>query len=294
MDYGETALDSFTSFDRKTFDIHIWEAKNPKIVFLGLHGALAHAGDFVTVGTFFKKHGISTVSYDLRGHKQTRIYADSLDTVLQDNNFFLDWVKRRYPKLPIIVVGHSFGGLLAFLSGLRGWSEQNQIGWMEDDHIKGFIVSSPYLANVVKVSKPLLMVSGVLSKIIPKGNVPMEDLTDKLTRDQDIYKRHLEDEKKGVRAKEVSMRYGRIFLDGQNYVAENIERWSKPLLAFVSGDDKLADPEITNELLKELDPEKTTIVNYPENYHENFNELNREDTFKQMLEWVEKLNPSLV
>jgi alpha-beta hydrolase superfamily lysophospholipase len=59
------------------------------------------------------------------------------------------------------------------------------------------------------------------------------------------------------------------------------------LLAIVAGDDKVADADASRRLLKEIAPEFLTEHYYPGNFHENFNEINREEVFERMVEWCE-------
>lgn len=53
MDDQETSLDEFESFDGTKFPVHVWAPESPNIVLIGIYGALAHGGDFVTIGTHF-------------------------------------------------------------------------------------------------------------------------------------------------------------------------------------------------------------------------------------------------
>ena len=54
-----------------------------------------------------------------------------------------------------------------------------------------------------------------------------------------------------------------------------------------AGDDKLADAAASESMLKSIDPALLEYHFYAENYHENFNELNREKIFADILGWLE-------
>jgi alpha-beta hydrolase superfamily lysophospholipase len=117
--------------------------------------------------------------------------------------------------------------------------------------------------------------------------IPLEDILVHVTHDQAIYQRHLEDERDGIMAKKASARFANELLKAQRWIPEKIVEWKHPMLAIVAGDDKVADTGATRILLKKIDPELITELYYPENFHENFNELNRDEIFVQILEWVE-------
>ena len=60
-----------------------------------------------------------------------------------------------------------------------------------------------------------------------------------------------------------------------------------PLLAIVAGDDRIADANAARQLLGQIEPDLITELYYPDNYHENFNELNRDEIFGEIVKWVE-------
>ncbi|MFV2016442.1 MAG: alpha/beta fold hydrolase [Candidatus Heimdallarchaeota archaeon] len=281
MNYGETELDKFTTFDETELDVHIWAADEPKGILLCIHGGLAHAGDYVNIGNYFKDKGYTTVSYDLRGHKQKRIKLKNFDDYLEDTSHFVKWVKDKYTGLPIFIIAHSMGCNIMTKYLITNPSEA--------EFFKGTIFSSPYYGNAIKVPGIMKALSGFLAVIIPNAKLPMEDFTPSLTHDTKIYDRHREDERKNIRGTEASIRFGSQLLKSQSWIANNIERLDHPLLFFIAGDDKLSDVKTTKDLLTKLNQEKITQFYYENNYHENFNETNREEIFAKMLDWISKL-----
>ena len=71
------------------------------------------------------------------------------------------------------------------------------------------------------------------------------------------------------------------------FFPDHIAGWDHHMLALVAGDDKLIDAGVTRDLLSRIEKDVVTEVSYPDNYHENFNELNREEVYKRIVEWVE-------
>jgi lysophospholipase len=108
-----------------------------------------------------------------------------------------------------------------------------------------------------------------------------------VTHDQEIYQRHLADERDGIMANKASARFANELLKAQRWIPDHIAAWKHPLLAIVAGDDKVAEAEATRQLLGLIDPELLTELYYPENFHKNFNELNRDEIFAKIVEWVE-------
>jgi len=259
--------------------IHVWEPDAPRAVILAIHGGMAHGGDYVTPALYFRRHGIATVAYDLCGHQNARrVDIPGFHVFLDDSVRFLAWIKQTYPGLPIYVMGHSMGALIATHLGLGHFAG--------DADIKGFILSSPYYVNAIQVSPLLLALAGVLGALAPRMKVPLAPLTGMLTHDAAITARHHADERDGIRATEITVRFGNALTAAQQGLAARMPAWTHPLFAVVAGADRLADADAAEAMLKSIPPALLTYQRHPQNYHENFNELNRERIFADILQWM--------
>jgi lysophospholipase len=282
MRFSEDKLALLKCSDLVERPIHIWQPERPRAVILAIHGGMAHAGDYVTPALYFRAHGIATVSFDMCGHDgKKRVDIPGFDSFLDDAELFLQWVKRSYPGLPIFVMGHSMGALIATHLGL--------VRFAGDPDIKGFILSSPYYVNAIKVPKVLLLLSDFLAKVFPTMKVPLGSLTEVLTHDRAITARHVADENDNVRATEVTVRFANALTSAQSGLAGRLPAWGFPVFGVVAGDDKLADPAASQAMLKSIAPALLDYHFYPDNYHENFNELNRDKIFCQILYWLDGL-----
>jgi len=278
MRFSETKMDVLKTKDGLKLDIHIWEPEKPKAVLLAIHGGLAHAGDYVTPALYFKEKGIATVAYDLRGHKAEKTYIDNFDMYLEDTAEFLQWTKKIYPDIPIFIMGHSMGGLIATHFGIKYCAH--------DPRIKGYILSSPYYENAIKVSPIMIPLVKIFGRIIPKAVIPGPDLTELLTHDETIIKRHRKDEADGIRGSKATMRFGSELLRAQKWVKENFSSWQHPTFAVVAGADQVADYTESERQFKSMNPKLITYLFHKDNFHENFNEVNRKETFDKIYQWM--------
>ncbi|MBV6492114.1 MAG: Phospholipase YtpA [Turneriella sp.] len=278
--FHEDHLTFFRCSDGVERQIHIWGSDKPNAVFVAIHGGMAHAGDWVTPALYFKKKNWTTVAFDLNGHTgHRRIDIPSFSIFVDDLEIFIQWTKMRYPKTPIIILSHSMGALIAAHFALKKRPQG-------DEQIKGYIMSSPYFGNAIKVSPILIMLSKVFAALLPKMKVPLPSITGSLTHDSTITARHRQDEKDLLRASESSLRFGNELLRAQDQLYTIMARWQDPLFMVVAGNDLVADVKATEALAHEIDPQLLRYDYYPENYHENFNELNRNKIFKDIEKWV--------
>ncbi|SDG72920.1 Lysophospholipase, alpha-beta hydrolase superfamily [Duganella sp. OV458] len=279
MRFGEDRLSQFSAGQGVSRRVHVWEPPAPRAVILAIHGGMAHGGDYVTPALYFRQHGIATVAYDLCGHQDARrVDIPGFHVFLDDSHLFLQWVKQQYPGLPVYVMGHSMGALIATHLALGSFAGEAAV--------HGFILSSPYYVNAIKVSPLLLALAGVLGALAPRMKVPLAPLTHQLTHDSAITERHYQDERDGIRATEITVRFGNELTAAQQGLAARMPQWTQPLFAVVAGDDKLADADAAEAMLKSVPAHLLTYQRHPQNFHENFNELNREQIFADILAWI--------
>ena len=280
MRFYEDRIEKLTCSDGIQRDIHIWEHEKPLAVFLTVHGLMDHGGNYLNAGMYLKKHGYALAAYDQHGHDRKRkAYVPRFDVFLDDLELMFTWVKEHYSGTPVFIMGHSMGGLIVTHYGIRRFKE--------DPLVKGFILSAPAYRNKVEISGFLVFMGRVLSWVAPGATVPVEDLRPLVTHDKKEYERMRKDEQDGIQATNLSARMGNEFLKAQDWVPGHIERWKYPVLAIIPGSDRVEDSEATLHLLSRLEKGLLTVHRYPENYHECFNEVNREEVLARMVEWCE-------
>ena len=87
----------------------------PAAVIALVHGYGDHGGRHTWFGEDMAARGYAVYAYDLRGHGQssgTRGQVERFDDYLDDTAVFLDEVRRRQPGKPVVLLGHSLGGLI--------------------------------------------------------------------------------------------------------------------------------------------------------------------------------------
>ncbi|WBS03784.1 alpha/beta fold hydrolase [Pseudoduganella sp. SL102] len=277
MRFAEDRLDSFGGRAGAPRTVHVWEPpESPRCVLLALHGGMAHAGDWVTPARYFRARGIATAAFDLCGHGAGR-RADIPDfgILVEETGLFLDWIRARWPGIPVFVIAHSMGALVATKFGLAGGGD-----------VAGYILSSPYYVNAVAVPAVLQKLSTVLARLLPAMKVPLASLTDVLTHDAAITARHRLDEADGIRASEITMRFGHALQQAQRGLS--LAGWRHPLYVVLAGQDELADTQAALRLLSAVPSHLLACRVEAANRHENFNELNRDDIFAGIAAWIER------
>jgi lysophospholipase len=278
----------------KTF-ARIWEPdkkpKAPKAVFVAVHGGMAHCGDWVTPALFFAKKGIATVAFELRGHgmfpkhnpgQKLLLSIGSFADYRADLSAVVGWTAQRYPGVPLFILAHSLGGLIALDWGLSDSKMKKAV--------KGFAVSAPWLKNLVGIPAALSALAKVFSVVWPTFASKTDLGLDVLTHDKAITKRHHADEKKGLRGTKGTARFLVEATKAQERTSAHLGEWKTfPLFVVLAGQDRLGDTGHARDALSKVPKKLLTMTEYDENYHENFNELNREKIYGQIYAWMTPL-----
>ncbi len=102
-----------------------WRPPEASAVVVNLHGLGDHSGLYAPLAEALAAEALAVHAPDLRGHGRSpgqRAYVDRWDRHLDDLEAFLRFVAAREPGLPVFVLGHSLGGLIAldYAVGRRG------------------------------------------------------------------------------------------------------------------------------------------------------------------------------
>lgn len=97
------------------------QVEHPHGVLQIAHGMAEHSGRYARLAAFLNTLGFIVVANDHRGHGQTGEKAERMgyfaekngfDQVVDDLYAINRWIQGQFPKLPIILLGHSMGSFL--------------------------------------------------------------------------------------------------------------------------------------------------------------------------------------
>jgi alpha-beta hydrolase superfamily lysophospholipase len=89
-------------------------------------GFNSHSGYYGWVGERFAEHGLSAYAVDLRGRGQSdgeRFYVQSFADYASDVHTLVTYIRSREPNLPVFLLGHSAGGVVACTYALEHQSD---------------------------------------------------------------------------------------------------------------------------------------------------------------------------
>lgn len=112
----------FTAFDGKKIAVYIWDrVESPVGIVQIAHGMMEHAHRYNRFARFLNGQGFIVAAGDHRGHGVTAALDDSqgwagedgFNRTVKDMAMLAGQMKKRYPGLPLVLLGHSYGSFLS-------------------------------------------------------------------------------------------------------------------------------------------------------------------------------------
>ena len=302
----------FTARDGENLAIYNWHAARhtnaadsqlgerhfgPAGIVLIVHGLGEYAGRYERVAELLLQLGFAVRGYDQRGHGR----SDGQRGALPENNVLLEDLAEMVDEarlhgtpfpttageleaeyaapqnLPLILLGHSLGGLVAarFVAlNLRP--------------VEGLVLSSPALDPGLSIFRKLLLAASL--KFMPSISVNNGLNPQHLSRDPQVVKAYLEDR---LVHNKISPRLGQFIATAGRATIAAAAQWRTPTLLMYAGADKLVNPEGSRRFAK-LAIESPLVAAgtvtskcFNGYHHELFNELQPEPVFDLLKAWLD-------
>ena len=267
----------FSSFDGTQLFYRSWKADAPNALFI-LHGIGEHSERYLELAESLSLLPLSIFIHDLRGHGRSegeRVYVESFNQFIDDIYQFRAFIEAKtgpFAKPPILL-GHSLGGLIAFLAALR-----SQKSW------RALILMSPYFA--VPACDPLLGgIARLLNLIAPKfvWNNPVKPVF--LTHDSEEITRYKTDP---FIQRRITSRLAKEMFDACSRAYAKAHELALPLFVLASGEDKIVSLRKTKEIFERAASHDKMLRVFDGFYHELFHERQRQKPISVLKECLIK------
>jgi alpha-beta hydrolase superfamily lysophospholipase len=276
---GDSRLSTFIATDGENVVVQDWSLPSGEPVrgvVIIVHGLGEHAGRYRNVATRLNELGFFVRGYDQCGHGQSNGTAGILPSesrLLEDLADMVDDLRARMEAgLPMILLGHSMGGLLAarFVS-------------IQMRPVEALVLSSPALdPGLTGIQKLLLQ---VLLRFSPNLRVSNGVKPDYISHDAEVVKAYREDPLVHDR---ISARLAQYIVDTGRLTMAAASHWTLPTLLLYAGEDHLVNPEGSRRFAQAAPPEVVTAHCFDHMYHEIFNEPDSAQVFEVLKAWLEE------
>lgn len=269
------------------------------------HGMAEHIERYDEFMNYLCNNGYTVIGYDQRGHGKTAGciencgYMDdsnNIEVLISDVNRVNDYIRDNYPDQKIYLFGHSMGSFVS-----------QRFAELYNGKIHGLILSgSSYNDNLlIKIGH---LLASLITKIKGRRHIsklihnlslgsynnkfkPTKTSADWLSRSHENNIKYENDEYCGMM---FSVSFFKDFTETFSLIAKDLELIDSDLPIYImSGDnDPVGDfgkgTALLFNKLKNSGISDLTLRLYKNGRHEMLNEVNKEEVYKDILEWIEK------
>ncbi|WP_235505197.1 alpha/beta hydrolase [Variovorax sp. Root318D1] len=244
-----------------------------------VHGLGEYAGRYKALAERLRGWGFAVWAHDHHGHGESSGARGGLPSELRlvdDLARVIDDARRENPGLPLVLLGHSLGGLVAASLVARGVRS-----------VDGLVLSSPGLdPGLNKFQKALL---AVLPRIAPGLRVGNGLDDNFLSHDRAVVQAYRDDPLTHDR---IGGRLARFLAHEGALVQQVAAHWPVPTLLIYAGDDRLVVPAASRAFAEAAASGGMVEARCFESlYHEIFNEVDAGPVFAALQRWLDKRFP---
>lgn len=269
------------------------------------HGMCEYIDRYDEFAKFLLENGYVVAGHDHIGHgdsvndeKDRGFFAkeNGYKFLIKDFHYMTKIVKKRYPKVPFFVLGHSMGTfiircyLAKYHDGINGAILLGTMGpqWPLDAGIQ--------LANRLIQKKGEMYKSKKLDQLAFEfANINFEPVTTKYDwtcRDNEVTKLHVADKKMGFVFSVSAFKdlfYLIKYCNDEKYIQDVLK--DLPILIMSGDKDPVGENGVgvkrVYEMYKKIGIKDVTFKLYKDCRHELLNEINKTEVYKDILDWIE-------
>ncbi len=276
---------------------YLWDKVDSPIgVVQIIHGMQEHAGRYNSLARYLNKKGLIVFASDLRGHGQTAIInslpygyssGDIFMEIVKDQMVITEYLSDKF-NLPVSIFAHSFGSFIAQRYMIENGFKVKNVILSGSTHTNSFQYKAGYILSQIQKffglkNKPAKMIEGMsikgYGKKYPHGNW--------LTRDNKIWEEYQQDKLCG-QVFPISF-YNSFFKHARNnYKNLNNIPYYLPILILSGTNDPVPGKNGLFKLFCEYGKagKKLYLKTYLDARHEIVNELNKEEVYEDIAEFV--------
>ena len=276
---GTAEVGTFESVGGLNMFFRSWHpAGNSRGVAVIVPGFNSHSGYYAWVAGQFVGHGLAVYALDLRGRGKSdgeRFYVEKFDDYVNDVATFVTLAKSREPGLPVFLLGHSAGGVVACVYTIEHQAE-----------LAGLICES--FAHQVPAPDFALAVLKGLSHIAPHAHV-LHLKNEDFSRDPDVVAAMNADPLIAHETQPTQTVAAMVRADER--LKKEFPRITLPVLILHGTLDKATKPSGSQLFYDTTGSTDKTLKLYEGHVHDLLNDVGKEDVMEDITSWIDARLP---
>lgn len=244
-----------------------------------VHGFNAHSGYMVWPGEQFAANGLASYALDLRGRGKSegeRFYVENFSDYLGDVDKLVGIARSENPGLPVFVLGHSAGGVIA-----------TSYVFEHQDEIAG-LISESFAYDVGLPGIASLLLKGI-SHITPHLHV-FTLKNEIFSRDPEVVAAMNNDPL--IANESQPAETAAELLKAADRLTENFTKFTVPVLIIHGTDDKATRPAGSQYFYDHAASTDKTLKLYEGHYHDLLNDIDKEIVMADIQNWIDARIPA--
>lgn len=241
-----------------------WQPQGrPRAVLVLAHGMSEHSARYDHVGRFLAEREVVVHALDHRGHGRSGGETGTVETFghyLDDLSSFLSLVRAEEPRGPLVLLGHSMGGLI----------------------VAAYLLERQPQPDLVVLSGPAIV------PILEAGERRID--ATRLSRDPEVQRAYMDDPLILRERVQEDLLYK--LAEGVALLVGRAGEVRHPILLIHGTDDRLCSAEGAEAWVRQSSSQDITVRMYPEGRHEMFNEINRDEVLADLWCWLDARIPA--
>lgn len=276
---SDSTLSTYTASDGDNIALQDWplpEGLGLRGMVILVHGLGEHAGRYDAMAKRLNSWGFAVRGYDQYGHGESGGVRGVLPTpgrLLDDLGDIVDSTRLRMPRgAPLILLGHSLGGLIAATFACQGLRR-----------LEGLVMASPALDPGLGPLQKLLLAT--LPHVAPNLTVGNGLDPSFLSHDAQVVAAYRRDPLVHDR---VSGRLARFIADAGRKTVAGAATWTVPTLLMYAGEDRIVNPAGSRAFAAAAPARVVSSRCFDGLYHELFNEADPEPPYLALRQWLDE------
>ncbi|ANE45029.1 phospholipase [Paenibacillus swuensis] len=260
--------------------MNIWDVAYSKGTVVMVHGVGEHHGRYHWLKDQWNREGYRVVNGDLPGHGTSPGIRGHVQRFSDYTDAVKGWIiDSRKDEKPVILLGHSMGGLIA----IQTMSEH------ADLPVQALILSSPGLGTVQPPPKFVETAVKWLHPVFPSFSASTGIREEQLTRDASIASQFKKDP---LKVGKVSLRWYWEFTQAIAAAHRHSASFPEiPLLVMQGGSDLVVDKHAVKRWYDMVATKDKEYKEWDGLYHEIFNEPERDEVFNYAAAFIQRAAP---
>lgn len=252
------------------------DGREPVGTLLAVHGLSEHSGRYEGLALAARDLGLALAAVDLVGHGRSPGRRGHIDSFDADHLGAVDALVRRVeserPDMPLVLVGHSLGGLI-----VARWAQRRVFA----RRLRGLILIAPFVAPRMPIPGWKLAVAHALENVLPSLRLATG------IADEDVFREPVERARFAADPlvqRKISVGHWAALTAARERLVADAGELEIPTLFLLAGDDRVISTDAARALARRMPT--ATVIEYPEAFHALLHDPLASEVTCDLLAWA--------